>query len=210
MAEERTDPDQFYQLTVNRVSAVGGIDSVKGSDMSLEDNEGYVTLYAVLPMLPGMAEYYYEAIEHIAQVYKYTLVAMIQPYYDTTDEQDDSRPSSSTSLLKSIVEVRRRESRGKKETEAKSILLTGCDARQQSENEVLEYLLSREVVAGTLDPENHDGQNGNGDILLLTRPNIFIVSHTGMFIERVVSPTMETIERRIKVHELSMEDNFEL
>jgi hypothetical protein len=208
MAEQRSDPEQFYELHAKRVA---GTNYNKGSDMSLEDNEGYITLYAVLPMLSGMAEYYYDTIEHISKVYKYSLVAMILPYYDTTNEQDDSKPSSSTSILQSIVGSRSsRETHGKKETKTKSILLTGYDVQQNAHNEVLEYLLTREVVAGTLDPQYPDRHYDNDNTLLITRPNIFIVSHTGMFIERVVSPTMEVIERRIKVHELAMEENFEL
>jgi len=205
VAEERSDPEQFYELHAKRVTA--GTTYNKGSDMSLEDNEGYITLYAVLPMLPGMAEYYYDAIEHIAQVYKYTVVAMIQPMI----QQDDSKPSSSTSILQSIVESRNSgETHSKKETKAKSILLTGYDIQQKAHNGVLAYLLTREVVAGILDPQNPDRHYDNDNTLLITRPNIFLVSHTGMFIERVISPTMEMIERRIKVHELAMENSFEL
>lgn len=211
MAEERSNPDQFYELHVKRVSVAAGTNYNKGSDMSLEDNEGYVTLYATLPMLPGMAEYYYDAIEHIAQVYKYTLVAMILPYYDSTNDQDDSKPSSSTSVLQSIIASRKAdEIHGNKKTKTKSILLTGYDVQQKPDNEVLKYLLTREIVAGTLDPQSHNKHYDNDNMLLITRPNIFLLSHTGMFIERVVSPTIEMIERRIKVHEIAMEDNFEL
>eukprot|EP00531_Pseudo-nitzschia_arenysensis_P013656 CAMPEP_0116117472 /NCGR_PEP_ID=MMETSP0329-20121206/1592_1 /TAXON_ID=697910 /ORGANISM="Pseudo-nitzschia arenysensis, Strain B593" /LENGTH=199 /DNA_ID=CAMNT_0003611041 /DNA_START=269 /DNA_END=868 /DNA_ORIENTATION=- len=199
MAEERGDPEQFYELSVNKVPVGANAKYNKGTNMSLEDNEGYVTMYAVLPMLPGMAEYYYHAIEHIAHVYKYTLVAMIMPYYDAAFDGDSS---VSSSILKSIFDSR--------STETKSILLTGYDVKQKAENEVLEYLLSRQVVAGTLDPDDKSSPKTNDNRLLMTRPNIFLVSHTGMFIERVVSPTMQMIERRIKVHELTMEDNYEL
>lgn len=198
MAEERNDPEQFYELHVEQI-LVGASDNYQRKGRSLEDNEGYITIYAVLPMLPGMAEYYYHAIEHIAQVYKYTVVAMILPYYDTENEQNDA-----TSILKSIIESR---SASKK---PKSILLTGYNTREKLDNEVLRYLESREVVAGTLDPKIQDSSSKDDVPLLLTRPNIFLVSHTGMFIERVVSPTMKTIERRIKVHELAMKDGPEL
>ena len=205
MAEERSDPDQFFALHARRIPSTRGASNRNDKIISLEDNEGYVTMYAILPMLPGMAEYYYDAIDHIAQVYKYTLVAMILPYYDTTIEQDDSKPSSSKSILDSIVQ-----SREIAATMPKSIMLEGYDVQRNPENEILEYLLTREVVAGTLDPQSQYSRSGKDNELLLTRPNIFLVSHTGMFIEHVVSPTMEMIERRIKVHELAMEENLEL
>lgn len=211
MAEERSYPERFYELHAKRMSSSAGMDYNEGNDISLEDNEGYVTLYAVLPILPGMAEYYYDAIEHIAQVYKYTLVAMILPYYDTNNEEDGSKVASSTSILQAIGGSRiAGETKIEKEVKTKSILLAGYDVQTKADNEILEYLLTREVVAGTLDPQNHDNHYHNDNTLLITRPNIFLVSHTGMFIERIVSPTMEVMERRIKVHELAMEDNFEL
>jgi hypothetical protein len=205
MAEERNDPERFYELHSKRMSSSADMDYNKENDFSLEDNEGYITLYAVLPLHPGMAEYYYDAIEHIAQVYKYTLVAMILPYYDTTNEKDGSEVTSSTSILQAIVG-----SRIAGEAKSKSILLAGYDVQTKTDNEILEYLLTREVVAGTLALKNHDNDDYDDNVLLISRPNLFLVSHTGMFIERIVSPTMEVIEKRIKVHELAMEDRLEL
>jgi len=219
MAEERSDTEQFYELRAKRASAAGS-SSDDGSGISLEENEGYITMYAVLPMLPGMAQYYYKAIEHIAHVYKYTLVAMILPLYKTAEEQGDTglwtTSSSGTAILQSILDSRKDVgNKNKKDVGNKSIVLEGYDAaRQESDNKILEYLRTREVVAGTLDPGNfeHLGDSdvdhyndSNNLMLLMTRPNIFLVSHQGTFIERIVSPTMETIERRIKVHELAME-----
>lgn len=212
MSEERTDPEQFYELHANRATTTNNnTNIIKGDAVSLEDNEGYITLYAVLPMLPGMAQYYYDAIEHIAHVYKYTLVTMILPYYNTDNHESESSSTSST-ILRSILDLRKDDNDNKN---TKSILLEAYDARQKSDNTILEYLLTREVVAGNLDfdndNENPDNDyNDNDNMLLMTRPNIFLVSHNGMFIERIVSPTMELIERRIKVHELAMEDDFEL
>ncbi len=72
---------------------------------------------------------------------------------------------------------------------ARSILLEKGDRS----NRILRYLQSREIVAG-----NHALE------LTLDRPTIFLVSHTGMYVERLVAPTMELLERRIKVHEWDM------
>jgi hypothetical protein len=160
MAEERSDPEQFYLLeTTNR----------DGKIISLEDNEGYVTLFAALPLLPGMAPFYYDVIEHIAEVYKYTLVPMIFPItIEGNSASLDSLPHKAHS---------------------KTILLENGS----SSNSVLQYLLTRQVVAGNQALE-----------LTLDRPTIFLVSHTGMYIEQLPAPTMELLERRIKVHEWAM------
>jgi hypothetical protein len=197
MAEQRTDPEQLYELHAKRSDVVS---------MSLEENEGYVTLYAVIPMLPGMAQYYYNAIEHIANIYKYTLVAMILPYYDD-DQSTTSSPSSS--ILQSITDKTLGENtsnnNNNKKKKTKSILLEGHKRGENVPNPVLEYLLSREVVAGNFNLN----KNNNNESILMTTPNIFLISHTGMFIERMVSPTMEMIERRLKVHLRAMDEPSE-
>ena len=190
MAEEKDDPERFYELYAKRAVIGGGTGN---KHVSLEHNEGYITLYAILPVLPGMALYYADAIEHISQVYKYTVVAMILPYYtDETDEEGNS------AILQSILESRRRMG---KDGKTKSILLEGHGLHQMDDNKILEYLYNREKSASNF--KEHEIEN---KMNLLTRPNIFVVSHTGAFIEHVVSPTIEMIERRIKVHELVMEN----
>jgi len=164
MAEERDDPEQLFLLEVTRSD---------GTSLSLEENEGYLTLFAVLPLLPGMAQFYYDAIEHIAHVYKYTVVPMILPILPS-DGSDDSNVDDE--FIKPVPN-------------AKSVLLKTGD----TSNPVLKYLLTRKPVAG-----NHDLD------FTTDRPTIFIVSHTGLYIERTVAPTMEMLERRIKVHEWAM------
>lgn len=163
MAEEREDPEQFYQLEVTKS---------KGDTYSLEDNEGYITIFAVLPLLPGMAQYYYDAIEHMSHVYKYTLVPMILPY----------RTDRANLALIQPVKI------------AKSMLLKTMSTSDETNNDALNYLLSRPVAAGN----NQDLE------LAKDRPTIFLISHNGMFIERLVAPTMETMERRVKVYEQAM------
>ena len=170
MAEERSDPEQFYQLRVTKSNS----NSNDGQTvLPLEDNEGYLTLFAVLPVLPGMAQYYYDAIDHISSVYKYTLVPMILPVTVNNNEQNE-------------IEIQPSQN-------SKCILLQSEKEDTIKSNTVLQYLLTRKPVAGNSQLE-----------FTLDRPTIFLVSHTGMYVERIVAPTMEMMERRIKVHELSM------
>mmetsp|Transcript_23043 Transcript_23043/g.54688 ORF Transcript_23043/g.54688 Transcript_23043/m.54688 type:complete len:294 (+) Transcript_23043:127-1008(+) len=180
MAEERDDPEQFFNFHIV---------TSKGSTYSIESNEGYITLFAVLPMMSGVSQYYYDVIEHIRGVYKYTLVSMVYPYQN---------PKSATMAFIRPAK------------DAKTIsLMSGPPTTTTSPNTettpdddantvTLNYLLSRTIVAGN-----------DRDVELATdRPTIFLISHDGMFIERLVSPTMETIERRIKVYEQAM--NFDI
>ena len=158
MAEERDDPEQFYLLEATKHD---------GKSVTLEDNEGYVTLFAVLPLLPGMAPYYQDAIEHMARVYKYTLVPMILPI------------PVEGSVLEALPQ----------HSDAKTMLLQNG----HTDHPVLRYLLSRNMVAGNAEVQ-----------FTPDRPTVFLVSHTGMFVERLVAPTMEVMERRLKVHEWAM------
>lgn len=160
MAEERGDPEQFYLLEATQSD---------GESITLEDNEGYVTLFAVLPLLPGMAPYYFDAIEHIAQVYKYTLVPMILPL--SVEGNSDSLDALPTKIS------------------SKTTVLE----KGSTSHPILQYLRTRQVVAGN-----------QGLELTLDRPTIFLVSHTGMYIEQLAAPTIELLERRIKVHEWAM------
>lgn len=182
MAEEKKHPEQFFNLKATRQVVTNddrGV--VSTSTMSMEDNEGYITLYAILPIRPGMAQYYYDAIEHVAQVYRYTLVAMILPYPAVTpDDGIDGETLSAVAKSKSIL------------LEQPSTL--------SDQPDILRYLLSREVVAG----------NQFDSTLALDRPTIFLISHNGMYIERLVAPTMETLERRVKVYESVMEEGPDL
>jgi hypothetical protein len=178
MAEERNDPEQLFQLHVTKYN---GGDASKTSTVSLEDNEGYLTLFAVLPLLPGMAQYYYDAIDHISKVYKYTLVPIILPIIVPTDEDSDQQKH--TKGLPNLKPL----------NDSKCVLLQ--PEKDAQTNSVLRYLLSRTPVAGNSQLQ-----------FTADRPTIFLVSHTGMYIERIVAPTMELMELRIKVHELSMSE----
>jgi hypothetical protein len=178
MAEERDDPEQFFNLEVT---------TSKGTKYSIESNEGYITLFAVLPLLNGVAQYYYDAIEHISHVYKYTLVPIVYPFMTESATMALIRPAK----------------------DAKTILLMSGSSTSLSSSSIdnnnhadpntstLQYLLSRPIVAG----------NDQHVELDTDRPTIFLISHDGMYVERLIAPTMETIERRIKVYEQAM--NFD-
>lgn len=67
---EAHEPDDFFQLEVPISST---------QKLSFDRFEGYITLVVVLPLVPGMAQYYYEMMEHIHSVYPYTLEMVMFP-----------------------------------------------------------------------------------------------------------------------------------
>jgi hypothetical protein len=70
---QANEPDDFYALSVT---------TSQGKIVPLENYEGYVVLYAVVPLLKdsGMAQYYYELLEHVqSTIFKYTIEIVLLP-----------------------------------------------------------------------------------------------------------------------------------
>jgi hypothetical protein len=168
------DPEDLYRLQVTKHEHDGT------SKLELEDFEGYVTMYAVLPLLPGMAQFYYELLEHVQGIYKYTVQTLVEPHKVVPDVVvDDSTNSNDDDDDMSILEPL---------PNAKTILL------QPSQNNEASDLLQYMLEAGELMAGNDYGSTFHGD-----RVTIFLVSADGKFIERLISPTMTLLERRIAV-----------
>lgn len=166
------DPEDLYRLQVTKHD--------KRTILELEDFEGYVTMYAVLPLLPGMAQFYYELLEHVQGIYKYTVQTLVEPHKVVPDVVvDDSTNSNDDDDDMSILEPL---------PNAKTILL------QPSQNNEASDLLQYMLEAGELMAGNDYGSTFHGD-----RVTIFLVSADGKFIERLISPTMTLLERRIAV-----------
>ena len=189
MAEERDDPQQFFNLHVT---------TSKGTRYSLENNEGYITLFAVVPMMKGVSQYYYDVIEHISMVYKYTLVSIVYPYQNPKSATISFiRPTKNEEKVAKTILLMSGPPPSPSPAEASSSSSSSSSSGDVDSNTLtLKYLLSRTIVAGN-----------NRDVLELAtdRPTIFLISHDGMYIERLIAPTMETIERRIKVYEQAMD-----
>jgi hypothetical protein len=168
MAEIHNDPEALFQMSVTKSN---------GHELSLEDHEGYVTIFAVVPTkFPGMAKFYYDMLEHIGLIYPFTVQFLLLPW----QTQDTNDPVDLESLF-----VQRRYPK------PHVVLL---EPASQPTN-VLSYLLQADIVAG------------NDDALLKEdRVTTFLISSDGMYIERLLSPTITLLERRIAVYlqQLSM------
>ncbi len=167
MAEIHQDPEIFFQMEVTPAA---------DSDLSLEDFEGYVTIYAVIPThFPGMAKFYYDMLEHIASVYPFTVQFLVLPW----QSQDDT-----TNDMNDLFALQRYQKRH-------AVILEPVF----QPTTVLNYLLEAKIVAG----------NDNA-YLKEDRVTIFLVSSDGIYVERLLSPTITLLERRIGVYlqQLSM------
>ena len=67
---ETEDPDGMFELS----TPLPG-----GKTLAWDRFEGYVTVAVVIPLLPGMAQYYFDMMEHLHSVYPYTLEIVVFP-----------------------------------------------------------------------------------------------------------------------------------
>lgn len=174
MAEVHEDPQAFFELDVQPYK--------RNHPLPLEDYEGYVTAYAVVPVaFPTMAKFYYDMLEHIASIYPFTVQFILLPLVDNRDEKS---PGSPTEVLQTS-----------RYNQPSTTVLEPSSHYPPA----LAYLLHAEIVAGNTQAS-----------LWNDRPTIFLVSSDGVYIERLIAPTIIELERRIAVHLLQLETTSEL
>ena len=162
---QAVDPESFYQLQFK---------THEGKTFDLEDYEGFVTLFAAVPLLPGMSQYYYELIHHVQNIFPYTLETIVQPLNAYAEEQNG-------------IHI-------KPHTNTKVVLLKETTVSAGP----LDYFLNQiHPIAGS---ESLD--------IFMDRVTFFIVSTDGKHIERLISPTMKMLERRLQVFLQELDSNF--
>ena len=165
---EAQDPEEVFGLQVT---------TAEGKKISLEDYEGYVTLFAVVPLLPGMAQYYYEMLEHVNKVFSYTVEILLFPW----NVNDPKRVS-----LKPHDDAHKHQSK-------KVILLE----ESMQPCEAMEFLASLQPYIGTYDPT-----------IEMDRVSIFMISSDGKYVERLISPSMSILERRLQVFLKQLDEEY--
>jgi hypothetical protein len=150
-----------------------------GKRMSLEDFEGYVTLYAILPLVPS-AQYYYELLEHIHKIFPYTVEILVMPYQEI--EEIDKEDKTTTVAIKPH------------DNPHVTFL------QQETRPDLLFYLWESKVYGG----------EENLKDVPKDRPSIYVISTDGRFVERLISPSLTDLERRIIVYLKQLEQTNEL
>lgn len=68
----RGDPEEFFHFHITKEN---------GQEVEFEEFDGYVFLYAVIPLMPGVSQFYYEMLEHIHSIFPFTVQIFVLPYY---------------------------------------------------------------------------------------------------------------------------------
>jgi hypothetical protein len=189
------DPDEFFYPKLG----VGM--TIDGTEIAMEDLvDGYVTLFALIPMLhpdSGMSQYYYELLEHVAALYKYTLQivvipirifghepstdSFIQPHALSSSSSHQSSSSSSSSPHHHHQEERRRR-----------VIVLQDMTFQELPSFLTDFVWETKPVAGDSAPSM-----GN---VVRDKVSMYLISADAAFVERLVSPTMTILEERIPVY----------
>ena len=228
MAEIHETPEAFFQfpvkplLPMNDDNPPHSHSHFPSPPLSLEDYEGYVTVVAVVPTAyPGMAQFQYQLLEHVASVYPFTVQILLVPLdpppqnnnnHPTHNKDDELEPSSSseTPPPPRWKPPRRNGSNNNNKVmilEPMTLTVTTTTPPSLSTSfRLVEYLAQAHIVAG-----NHASRPSPPSALVWDdRVTIFLVSFDGMFIERLIAPTLVELERRIAVHLLQLEVQAEL
>jgi hypothetical protein len=182
------DPEEFFYPHV--------VTTVEGKEIALEDLvDGYVSLFAMIPMLhpdSGMAQYYYELLEHVATLFKYTLqivvvpirlghvplkVHLIQPRNITSSSSSSSSSYSSSSSSSSPLERR------------VAIL-----------EDTMVHHLPTFLSDFVLETQPLSGDSAHMGHVVFDRVSMYLLSGDTETVERFVSPTLKLLEERIPVY----------
>jgi hypothetical protein len=132
----------------------------EGKRFDLEDYQGYITIIALVPLMHGMSQHFYDLIDHVQKVYPYTIQTIVMPLKDNAALNDAHivpRPKSKVTLLE--------------ETDMSTHQLDFF--RPMAGSEAMEVATDRVTI--------------------------FIVSTNGVHMERMISPTLRKLEKRIQL-----------
>ena len=167
------NPDALYD--------VGTLRTYQGKRIDSDRFEGYVLVLAVVPLLPGMAVYYYEMMEYLHGVFTPKAEFVIQPidhYHGIHIKEKVNR---------------------------KVVILEEKSAMTVVENDPwMKHLTSIKPRSG-LGTKEGDGVTVEQRPLQTDRVTIYIVSADGYYIEQLIVPTMSSLKQKIRVYTKTMD-----
>jgi hypothetical protein len=171
------NPDALWDDNDNSNSNNNNVRTLRtyrGKRIDADRFEGYVTVISIVPLLPGMAVYFYEMMEHLHSVFAPTVEFVVIPLDLEQGIHISLREHPSVVVL---------------EEESASVVHT---------HPWLRHLTSITPRTGAATKDHHDTLQ---QVPLQTdRVNTYIVSADGYYIERLTSPTMAILQQKIAVY----------
>mmetsp|Transcript_3311 Transcript_3311/g.3947 ORF Transcript_3311/g.3947 Transcript_3311/m.3947 type:complete len:259 (+) Transcript_3311:31-807(+) len=159
------NPDALYEGTLR---------TYQGTRIDADRFEGYVLVLAVVPLLPGMAIYYYEMMEYLHGVFKPKVDFVLLPI----DHYHG-------------IHIKVKEN-------GKVVILEEKSAATVTEkHSLMKHLTSIKPRSG-LGTKERDGVTIEQRPLQTDRVTIYIVSADGYYVEQLISPTMNNLKQKIR------------
>jgi hypothetical protein len=156
---------------------VGTLRTYAGKRIDADRFEGYVLVVATVPLLPGMAVYYYEMLEHLHTVFTPQVEFVIIPLDHGLGIHIPLHDKGKVVLL-----------------EEEPIATAALEKHPW-----VRHLTS-------IKPRRGLGTTEFGGDEILQRPlhtdrvNVYIVSADGYYVERLVSPSMELLQQKVRLY----------
>lgn len=158
------NPDALYD--------VGTLRTYQGKRVDADRFEGFVTVVAIVPLLPGMAVYYYEMLEHLHKVFAPKVEFVVMPIDHEVG-----------------IHIKLR-------SDAKVVVLEEESAVDT--HPWVKHLTSIKPRTGTM-TKDHTGVIMQTP-LHTDRVTVYIVSADGYYVEKLVSPSMGLLEQKVGVY----------
>lgn len=169
------NPDALYD--------VGTLRTYQGRRIEADRFEGYVLVVAIVPLLPGMAVYYYEMMEHLHAVFAPHVEFVIIPLD-----------------LEHGIHIQQRKDGGKVVVLEEESVVTALESHPW-----VRHLSSIKPRSGLGTKEG-----GTGDEILqrpiqTDRVTFYIVSADGYYVECLISPSMDLLQRKIALYQKTID-----
>eukprot|EP00980_Cylindrotheca_fusiformis_P002913 scaffold675_cov103-Cylindrotheca_fusiformis.AAC.24 len=159
--------------------SIESVRTIDGKRISTDRWDGSVSVVATVPLLPGMAPYYYEMME--------TLHNKFAPHVEMVLIPID---------MGETWHIQQRTTTKQQQKNAKVVLLEEESPTSITSHPFIHYLTSTIIPKSGAVVTNHHGEVESID-LHTDRVTFFIIGADGYYIERLISPSMKTLRERI-------------
>eukprot|EP00536_Pseudo-nitzschia_multiseries_P019028 jgi/Psemu1/58559/gm1.58559_g len=147
--------------------------------------EGYVLVFAVVPLLPGMATYYQNMMEHLHGVFD---------------------PKVEFVILPMDLELRDKVHLPRDKEHSKVVVLEEEPAHAVTETHPwVKHLAAIKPRSGLGTNEYGDGTTVEQRPLQTDRVSVYIVSADGYYVEQLIAPSMSKLKERIRIYTKSID-----
>lgn len=173
------DPDVLYEAgRLPLFQNVGGRGTVDSDRF-----EGYVLVFAVVPLFPGMAVYYYEMMAHLHRVFQPKAEFVLLPI-DVGHE----------------IHLKLRE-----ENEKVVVLAEQSVDTVEEKHPWVKHLTSIKPRSGMGTTDHGDGETVEQRGLQFDRVSVYVVSADGYFVEQLIVPSMSKLKETIRTYTKTMD-----